>query len=94
MIRNVLEFADRTARDVMVPRSKVEGIEIGTPLEKVVAVVTESGHSRYPVYREQIDNVVGLLYAKDLFNRRAATGFTGTDLANLVNEAAIVGDAA
>jgi len=67
MIRNVLEFAERTAGDVMVPRSKVEGIEIGTPLERVLQIVTESGHSRYPVYRDQIDNVAGMLYAKDLF---------------------------
>jgi len=52
---------------VMVPRSKVEGIDIVTPLERVLQIVTESGHSRYPVYRDQIDNVAGLLYAKDLF---------------------------
>ena len=67
MIRNVLEFADLTARDVMIPRSKIEALELSTPLEKVLAVVTEGGHSRYPVYKDQIDNVVGLLYAKDLF---------------------------
>lgn len=67
MIRNVLEFADRTAHDVMVPRSKVEAIELGTSLEQVLKFVAESGHSRYPVYKEQLDNVIGLLYAKDLF---------------------------
>lgn len=67
MIRNVLEFQDRTAKDVMVPRSRVEAIDIATPIEKVLLFVSESGHSRYPVYREQIDNIVGLLYAKDLF---------------------------
>jgi CBS domain containing-hemolysin-like protein len=67
MIRNVLEFADRTARDVMIPRDQVEGIEVTTPIDEVLRIVAESGHSRYPVYREQIDNVVGLLYAKDLF---------------------------
>ncbi len=67
MIRNVLEFADRTADEVMIPRSRIEGIEVDTPIEKVVAIVTESGHSRYPVFREQLDHVVGLLYAKDLF---------------------------
>ncbi|MDI1481140.1 hemolysin family protein [Polyangium sp. y55x31] len=67
MIRNVLEFQDRTAKDVMIPRSRVEAIDVNTPLDKTLALVTESGHSRYPVYREQLDNVVGLLYAKDLF---------------------------
>ena len=67
MIRNVLEFADRTTRDVMIPRSKVEAIEISTPLDRVLSQVTESGHSRYPIYKEHLDNVIGLLYAKDLF---------------------------
>jgi len=69
MIRNVLEFQDRTAKDVMVPRSRVEAIDVSMPIEKVLLLVSESGHSRYPVYREQIDNIVGLLYAKDLFKQ-------------------------
>jgi putative hemolysin len=67
MIRNVLEFSERTAKDAMIPRTAVEGIEVTTPIPEVLRVVAESGHSRYPVYREQIDNVVGLLYAKDLY---------------------------
>jgi putative hemolysin len=67
MIRNVLEFQDRTAKDVMIPRSRVEAIDGSMPIEKVLLFVSESGHSRYPVYREQLDNIVGLLYAKDLF---------------------------
>ncbi len=67
MIRNVLDFAERTAKDAMIPRSRVEAIEARTPIEDVYRIVAESGHSRYPVYREQFDNVVGLLYAKDLF---------------------------
>ncbi len=69
MIRNVLEFQDRTAKDVMIPRSRVEGIEVSMPIDKVLLLVSESGHSRYPVYREQLDNIVGLLYAKDLFKQ-------------------------
>jgi CBS domain containing-hemolysin-like protein len=67
MIRNVLDFAERTAKDVMIPRSRVEAIELSTPIDRALRMVAESGHSRYPVYKEQIDNIVGLLYAKDLF---------------------------
>ena len=67
MIRNVLDFADRTVRDVMVPRGSVEGVEVSTPIDEVLERVAVGGHSRYPVYRDQIDNVIGLLYAKDLF---------------------------
>ncbi len=67
MIRNVLDFAERTAKDAMIPRNKVEAIEVTTSLDDARRLVAESGHSRYPIYRERIDNVVGLLHAKDLY---------------------------
>lgn len=67
MIRKVLDFKDLTAREVMVPRRHILGIEVGTPLSEVVALVASERHSRYPVFRENLDNVIGLLYAKDLF---------------------------
>lgn len=67
MIRKVLDFKDLTAREVMVPRRKILGIEIGTPLHEVMAMVAREKHSRYPVYRETLDNVAGQLYVKDLF---------------------------
>ncbi|MBM4358799.1 MAG: HlyC/CorC family transporter [Deltaproteobacteria bacterium] len=67
LIRKVLEFPDLTARDAMVPRKKVVAIRFDTPLDEIADVVMKSGHSRYPVYREDIDDVFGLLYAKDLF---------------------------
>ncbi len=67
MIRNVLDFKDLTAREVMVPRRRISAIEIEAKLDEVLALVTTDGHSRYPVYRETLDNVVGLLYVKDLF---------------------------
>ena len=67
MIRKVLDFKDLTAPEVMVPRRHILGLELGTPLVEVVALVAAEKHSRYPVYRETLDNVVGLLYAKDLF---------------------------
>jgi putative hemolysin len=72
MIRNVLEFGDITAGDVQVPRTHVTAFEDTTPLKQVLKRIRESGHSRYPVFNGSIDNVVGLLYAKDLL-RHAAT---------------------
>jgi CBS domain containing-hemolysin-like protein len=51
----------------MVPRRKILGIEQSTPLADVIALVGRERHSRYPVYRENLDNIVGQLYAKDLF---------------------------
>ncbi len=67
MIRKVLDFKDLTAREVMVPRAKIDGIELGTPLSEVIAAAADGKHSRYPVYRVNLDNVVGQLYVKDLF---------------------------
>lgn len=67
MIRNVLELDDLVARDVMVPRIHMTALDLDTPLHDVLELIATEGHSRYPVYREKIDNVVGLLYAKDLF---------------------------
>src|SRR5262249_53911404 len=88
MIRNVLEFADRTARDVMVPREKVEAIEITTPIDRALRIVTEVGHSRYPVYKGRLDDVAGLLYAKDLF--KALEGPSQPTLRELVPPANFV----
>lgn len=67
MLRSVLEFTDTVAREVMVPRTRMIAIEIDTPLSEVVARIVETGHSRYPVYKGRIDQIEGLLYAKDLF---------------------------
>jgi CBS domain containing-hemolysin-like protein len=67
MIRNVLDFKDLVVKDVMVPRTRVAAVPINASLKETIATVTSEGHSRYPVYRETLDNVVGLLYVKDLF---------------------------
>ncbi len=84
MIRKVLDFKDLTAREVMVPRRHILGIELATSLTDVVALVSAEKHSRYPVYRENIDNVVGLLYAKDLFVVVRDGGLATTKLADIL----------
>ncbi len=68
MIRNVLDFKHLTAKEVMVPRRRVSAIPVETPLTEVLEHVIKDGHSRYPVFRESLDNVIGLLYVKDLFD--------------------------
>lgn len=67
MIQNVLEFTDLTAADVMVPRTKLIAVDAEMTLAHVLLVVSGEGHSRYPVFRESVDNIIGLLCAKDLF---------------------------
>ncbi len=68
MIRNVLDFGELTAGEVMVPRTQLVSFDIDTSLSEVIRVAAELGHSRYPVYRERVDNVVGLLHTKDLLS--------------------------
>jgi len=84
MIRNVLDFKDLTAREVMVPRRMILGIEIATSLERVLEIVTAEGHSRYPVFKESLDHVQGLLYVKDLFRVVRDKKISETKLADLL----------
>ena len=66
LIHNVLEFRDKVARDIMVPRTDAVAIEVDTPVPDVIRTLAEEGHSRMPVYRGTLDQVVGVLHARDL----------------------------
>lgn len=68
MIRGIVDLSETSVKEVMVPRIDVDFIPIETNGEDLIGKVTESGHSRFPVYRESIDNVVGILYVKDLLS--------------------------
>lgn len=68
MIRNVLDFGELTAEDVMVPRMQVDAIEVNTALSDVLQLINTTQHSRYPVYDTHIDNIIGVLHVKDLFS--------------------------
>ena len=66
MIENVLELSDSTVDEIMTPRTDVVAVDKNSDLKTVLEIVTGAGHSRLPVYEENVDNIVGLLYAKDL----------------------------
>jgi len=68
MIFSVFRFGDTLAREVMVPRIDIKAIELNASLEEALDKVIEVGHSRIPVYEDSIDNIRGLLYAKDLLS--------------------------
>ena len=74
MIESVLEFGETTAGEIMTPRTDVVGIPVESPLPQAVEIVINHGHSRYPVYQDSIDNVVGMLYAKDLLHELSQPG--------------------
>ncbi|MDY5742621.1 MAG: hemolysin family protein [Lachnospiraceae bacterium] len=67
MIDSIFEFDDTLAREVMTSRTDVYAVDLDEPLMKYLDKMLASRHSRIPVYREEIDNIVGILYVKDLF---------------------------
>jgi putative hemolysin len=66
MIGAVLELGEQRVHEVMVPRIDIEAVPASAPLDDFVETIVREGHSRIPVYAESIDNIVGILYAKDL----------------------------
>lgn len=86
MIRNVLDFGDLTAADVMVPRTSVTVLFADTPSEEVLHTVAEKGHSRYPLVQDRIDNVMGILHVKDLTTRAASEDLKSINLADIARK--------
>jgi magnesium and cobalt exporter, CNNM family len=66
LLTSVLDFADLVVRESMVPRTRMVAVEKEAPADELIKVITESGHSRIPVYRGTVDNIVGILHVKDL----------------------------
>jgi putative hemolysin len=69
MIYSIFELGETMAREVMVPRIDIVAVESKTPVQQALDLILEKGHSRIPVYEETIDNIIGLLYAKDLLGQ-------------------------
>lgn len=88
MIQGVEDLSVTTVKEVMVPRIDVDFISIETPEEELLKRVTESGHSRFPVYSGSIDNVVGVLYVKDLI--KAFANRQSVDLERIIRKAYFV----
>ena len=66
MIENVLELSNSSADEIMTPRTDIVAVEVNSDLQTILETITTAGHTRVPVYKDNIDNIVGLIYAKDL----------------------------
>jgi magnesium and cobalt exporter, CNNM family len=66
LLMSAVEFSEITVKEVMVPRTDIIGLDADTLLTEAVDAVTRSGHSRIPVFRDDLDHIIGLLHAKDL----------------------------
>jgi putative hemolysin len=92
MIYSIFDFGDKLAREVMVPRIDLVAIDAATPLAQVADMVIKATHSRVPVYQDTIDNIVGVLYAKDLL-RVLRAGDLAAPLVQIVRPAYFVPEA-
>jgi CBS domain containing-hemolysin-like protein len=72
LLHRVFEFSDAEVREVMMPRTRVVGLELSSPRDEVVEIVLENMYSRYPVYRKSIEDIVGVVHGKDLLGRLVA----------------------
>ncbi len=86
MIASIFAFSDKLVREVMVPRIDMTGVELNTPMIEALDVILKAGHSRLPVYNDSVDNVAGILYAKDLL-RYLRDGRTDVPLSKIVRPA-------
>lgn len=66
LLQNILRLRDVTAYDVMVPRADIVAVDVSTPLPELIQLMTREAHSRLPVYRETLDDVVGIVHIKDV----------------------------
>jgi CBS domain containing-hemolysin-like protein len=66
IIKNAFDFTDHNARQIMVPRQQVFAIDIALPVNEIIEKILERGYSRVPVFQGSIDNIIGILYVKDL----------------------------
>ncbi len=67
LLHGIFQFADTTVREVMVPKPKFSAIDIKTPSEAVLKIISDAGFSRYPVYEGGVENIAGILFNKDVF---------------------------
>ena len=74
MLKNLLHFGERTADDAAVPRADIIGFDASESFQQLVALFAEAGHSRMPVYQEDLDHVIGMVHVKDVYARLATQG--------------------
>jgi putative hemolysin len=90
MLYKVFDFADKEVAAVMVPRPEVVALSVDLPPEDCLAAVIESPYTRYPVYRDSLDEIVGILHVRDLFSAVSNGGLATIRVEGLVRPAPIV----
>ena len=90
MLYKVFDFADKEVHEVMVPRPEVVALSVALPPHEALAALITSPYTRYPVYRESLDDVIGLLHVRDLFSALYEDGLENVRIDELVRAAYVV----
>lgn len=90
MIDSIFEFDDKVAVEVMTPRTNVYMIDVNKPLKDYLDQMIEERYSRIPVYEDDLDNIIGILYMKDYFTEARKVGFENVNLRSIIHTAYFV----
>ena len=92
IIKNAFDFTDHSAKQIMVTRQNIDSVNIEDPVEDIINKIMDSGYSRIPVYQDSIDNIIGILYSKEIIRQfvRRKGNLTHDDLKELMREAFFV----
>lgn len=92
IIKNAFDFTDHSAKQIMVPRQNIQSIDIEDSIDDIVSILIESGYSRIPVYENSIDNVIGILYTKEIIREyiKRKGNINKDDLKDLMRDAFFV----
>lgn len=85
LVRRAYEFSELMVRDVMIPRTDVEHFNLDTPLAEAAQRIIETGHTRWPVFHDSIDDLLGIVHSRDVFREMLANR-SDTPLASLIRE--------
>ena len=86
MLNNVIGFGESRVEDCMVPRADIVGLELDTDVKAILKIFSESNHSRIPVYKENLDNPIGMLHMKDLISVFSDKNFDDIDIEKFLRE--------
>jgi CBS domain containing-hemolysin-like protein len=86
MLRNMLHFGEKTAGDVAVPRGEIMAVDCDIGFAELIAAFADAGHSRLPVYRGSLDQVIGMIHVKDVFSHMVSGEDPPEDLSGLLRE--------
>ncbi len=90
MINSIMEFDDKTAKEIMTPRVNVFAIDITGPRDEYMADLINSKYTRIPVYEEDIDNIIGILFIKDFLKQAITNGFDNIDIKSILRKPYLV----